>query len=115
MTLIMQAAACFPEPSGVGIAAGTLCLLMMALALAVGLALIAGLLTPFACLVAVGAGVSITSLSPSVAHWNLFSGNLLTFDVVVMVVVCGLLGPGAFSLDAHLFGRRKVIIPRSPH
>ena len=25
------------------------------------------------------------------------------------------LGPGAFSLDSRLFGRREIIIPKSPH
>jgi hypothetical protein len=29
----------------------------------------------------------------------------------VMSIAITLLGPGAFSLDAHLFGRREIIIP----
>lgn len=35
------------------------------------------------------------------------------FNLVVIAVAIALLGPGAFSLDALLFGRRKVIVPRS--
>lgn len=46
---------------------------------------------------------------------NQFSANPLTFDLLVMCLVSGLLGPGALSLDAHLFGRRKVVIRRSSH
>jgi uncharacterized membrane protein YphA (DoxX/SURF4 family) len=29
--------------------------------------------------------------------------------VIALALVC--LGPGAFSLDAHMFGRREIIIP----
>jgi len=35
----------------------------------------------------------------------------LSIDAIVMALVAILLGPGAFSLDARLFGRRRVIIP----
>jgi hypothetical protein len=51
------------------------------------------------------------------ANWHFLYGNPLSLDVVVMAMVSALLGPGAFSLDAQLFGRRKIIIPRSssPH
>jgi len=32
--------------------------------------------------------------------------------VAVMAVSLGLLGPGAFSLDSRLFGRREIVIPQ---
>jgi uncharacterized membrane protein YphA (DoxX/SURF4 family) len=31
------------------------------------------------------------------------------FAAIALAVIC--LGPGAFSLDARLFGRREIIIP----
>jgi len=31
------------------------------------------------------------------------------FAVIALAVIC--LGPGAYSLDARLFGRREIIIP----
>jgi hypothetical protein len=33
--------------------------------------------------------------------------------VLTMALAIVMLGPGAFSLDAHLFGRREIIIPPS--
>jgi hypothetical protein len=38
----------------------------------------------------------------------------LDLTMIVVAVAIALLGPGAISLDSALFGRRKVIIPRSP-
>ena len=32
-------------------------------------------------------------------------------EVVVLAVVIALLGPGAFSIDARMFGRREILIP----
>ncbi|MGA2902328.1 MAG: hypothetical protein ABSD98_00735 [Candidatus Korobacteraceae bacterium] len=41
-------------------------------------------------------------------------GNPLILNVIIIDVAIALLGPGAFSLDAVLFGRRRIIIPHSP-
>lgn len=38
--------------------------------------------------------------------------NLIVFEVTIPIAVA-FLGPGAFSLDARLFGNREIIIPRS--
>ncbi len=32
-------------------------------------------------------------------------------DIVVMSISIALLGPGAFSIDARMFGRREIFIP----
>ena len=32
-------------------------------------------------------------------------------DIVVLSVAIALLGPGAFSIDARMFGRREIFIP----
>jgi uncharacterized membrane protein YphA (DoxX/SURF4 family) len=42
---------------------------------------------------------------------NILTGRLSSLLEVVMILTIILLGPGAFSLDARLFGRREIIIP----
>jgi uncharacterized membrane protein YphA (DoxX/SURF4 family) len=78
-----------------------------------GLALIIGFLTPiasvFICLVGVVVMVSIPS-----AALLLFNSRMATFEFVVMSAVLVILGPGAISVDARLFGRREVAIRRAP-
>jgi hypothetical protein len=32
-------------------------------------------------------------------------------DIVVLSITIALLGPGAFSIDARMFGRREILIP----
>ena len=82
------------------------------LAVAIGILLLAGFLTPIAAglvgLCAVGVWISmIPGPQP-----NLFPSKL---SVAFLTAVSGaifLLGPGAFSVDARLFGLREIIIPR---
>jgi uncharacterized membrane protein YphA (DoxX/SURF4 family) len=74
-------------------------------------ALIAGLLTPFAAaLVAIGVALSAArdAAPMMVAHDGLAQG-LMIIDAVSLM----LLGPGAFSVDARLFGRREIHIRES--
>jgi uncharacterized membrane protein YphA (DoxX/SURF4 family) len=68
-----------------------------------------GFLSPLA------AGVSaLTETTVYFWHpvWAASFLNLLTIDTIVIAVAIVLLGPGVISLDACLFGRRKIIIPR---
>jgi uncharacterized membrane protein YphA (DoxX/SURF4 family) len=76
-----------------------------------GIMLAAGFLTPVAGCVAglIVAGIAFSWLPA--ASPNLFDTALpevLTITVAAAVV---LLGPGAISVDARLFGRREIIIP----
>jgi uncharacterized membrane protein YphA (DoxX/SURF4 family) len=79
----------------------------------VGTALLIGFLTPIA-----GAAASLGNLAIGVS-WFLTSGEnahdkaVAAIYLVVMSIAITLLGPGAFSLDARLFGRREIIIPES--
>ena len=87
------------------------------LAVAGGAALLIGLFTPLAGTLVglINAGVALRWI-PAPAP-NLFDARLSLLFVIVMAVTIILLGPGAFSLDARLFGRREIIIPhasRSP-
>jgi uncharacterized membrane protein YphA (DoxX/SURF4 family) len=79
------------------------------LAVAAGILLLVGFLTPIAAalvgLVATGVWISIVPI-------NLFPSRLLIAFLLAVAAVIVLLGPGAFSLDARLFGLREIIIPR---
>ena len=83
-----------------------------ALAVVSGLALVAGVLTPASAAVAGLTTVFIATWTPSNAP--------LPIDHLAALIVAGdaaalaLLGPGALSMDARLFGRRELIIPREP-
>jgi hypothetical protein len=41
--------------------------------------------------------------------------KLVAFGMIISAVALALLGPGAFSLDGRLFGRREIVIPPSSH
>jgi len=83
------------------------------LAVVSGVALVTGFLTP-----ASGVVAGLTTLF-IVATWTPPSASVLidrlaTFILIVDAVALALLGPGAVSLDARLFGRREIIVPDDP-
>ena len=73
-----------------------------------------GLFTPF---VAIVAAVDLVGLAVSAIPRptpNFFdSQSALIFGLAIAVAIIGV-GPGRFSIDAHVFGRREIIIPL-PH
>jgi hypothetical protein len=80
-------------------------------AMLAGSLLVVGLITPvIGAAVAAGVvGIGISILPRSVP--SLFDSLVsLILGLTVLVAIVGL-GPGAFSLDARLFGRREIIIP----
>lgn len=82
-----------------------------ALVFAGGAGLLIGFLTPVAgAVVAAGSAGFALSAAPSPAA-SVFDDALATFFVIMMAAAIVLLGPGAFSLDSYLFGRREIIIP----
>jgi len=83
------------------------------LAIASSVLLLIGYLTPFSAVL-----VALTSLGTALAWFpppnpNLFDTKLATALATVIAVAIICLGPGAFSLDARLFGRREITIPTS--
>jgi uncharacterized membrane protein YphA (DoxX/SURF4 family) len=72
-----------------------------------------GFLTPICCgLTAIGNVIIalvplLSSQTPAVAS------SIAHLNLAVISLALALLGPGAFSLDARLFGRREIIIPDS--
>lgn len=96
-------------------AAGTT--LAGAVAMLCGVALLVGFLTPVASgFVTLGTAAIAFSWSPLSAQ-NYFATKPTAAFVAVVATAVILLGPGAISFDARLFGRREIIIPharRSP-
>jgi len=90
------------------------CLIGLVL-LAAGSSLLIGYLTPFA---GVLSGAFITA---SHFYWiptprfDMFEPKLAAAFAIVITVAIVCLGPGAFSLDARLFGRREIVIPDASH
>lgn len=81
------------------------------LALASGISLLIGLLTPLAGgLTAIGAiGIGAAWLPRPTT--NLLATLLPAIFMSTTSLALVLLGPGPYSLDARLFGRREIIIP----
>jgi uncharacterized membrane protein YphA (DoxX/SURF4 family) len=79
-----------------------------------GTLLIVGFLTPIAGAIMAFATVVAGASSLQPARTNLMGEPLSMVLVAVIAIAVALLGPGAFSLDRHLFGRREIIIPRTP-
>jgi uncharacterized membrane protein YphA (DoxX/SURF4 family) len=84
-------------------------------ALGAGVLLLIGFLTPIAG-AAAGLGGVLVALSRSTAPTPVIFDSLLAI-VFALTVLVGIivLGPGAFSLDARVFGRREIIIPPPVH
>jgi uncharacterized membrane protein YphA (DoxX/SURF4 family) len=76
-----------------------------------GACLLIGFLTPYVSgLIGVGSIASATSWFPTPTG-SLLDGKVASLEMIVMAVAVALLGPGAFSVDARLFGRREIVIP----
>ena len=46
---------------------------------------------------------------------GLFLDRPGALSLALVAAHCVLLGPGALSLDAHLFGRREIVFPHDRH
>jgi uncharacterized membrane protein YphA (DoxX/SURF4 family) len=81
-------------------------------AILVGATLLVGFLTPIVGgIAALGYSLKVISIlltTDANAHFQAFSMiNLAAISIALV-----LLGPGVFSVDARLFGRREIIIPQ---
>jgi len=82
------------------------------IAVVAGILLLAGFMTPIAAALAILAFA--TAWTGSTASQASFpQAKLLATLRIVFATAVALLGPGAFSIDARLFGLREIIIPRA--
>jgi uncharacterized membrane protein YphA (DoxX/SURF4 family) len=82
--------------------------------LASGSGLVVGIMTPvaslFVALCVLGITFSFLPQPPLAA----LCAKLTALLIVIAAIGISLLGPGAFSLDGYLFGRREIVIPPGP-
>jgi uncharacterized membrane protein YphA (DoxX/SURF4 family) len=80
-------------------------------AIATGILLVVGFLTPIAGALVGLAGLGLAFSLLPLAVPNLWNSELaVIFGLAILLAIIGL-GPGAFSVDARVFGRREIIIP----
>lgn len=95
--LVMEAAKCSGASS---------ILLLCAVVVLMSVSLSIGFLTPYLSVIACAAAIANLLIGPD-------SGKLIHVFPVIDAAALTLLGPGAYSLDARLFGRRvTVVAPR---
>ena len=82
--------------------------LLSLLALGIGTSFVLGFLTRFVAGISVLAAAAVYLYHPA---WLSSFMNLASLDTLGVAIAIALLGPGAISLDATFFGRRKIVIP----
>ncbi len=115
VTIIAQAAASLVEAAHPPLST----VAVAVVAMIGGAGLLIGFLTPLAGAVVALASIAIGwGLVPTPLHvpGGAFAADrhIITFFVVIVGAAVALIGPGASSLDAWLFGRREIVIPQEP-
>jgi len=77
-----------------------------------GVSVLLGFLTPLGSLLATlfNVAIALSWLPPQ--HADLFQTEPAAALVAVIAAALAFLGPGAFSIDSRLFGRRQIVIPQ---
>jgi uncharacterized membrane protein YphA (DoxX/SURF4 family) len=102
--LVIAASSCMLDQQGLKLGVWMLCLF----AFGIGTSFVLGFLTRLAAGVSVLASAAVYLYHPA---WASSFLNLLSPDTMGVALAIALLGPGAISLDAYFFGRRKIVIP----
>jgi uncharacterized membrane protein YphA (DoxX/SURF4 family) len=85
---------------------------LMLLLFAGGVFLCSGILTPLSALAIAGCAAALgLDVVPS-GSLDVLDDGLATLLLISAALAIALLGPGAYSLDSYLFGRREIVIKR---
>src|SRR5215831_4939060 len=107
LVLVIQGTAYLKELPGLTLSKWAI----LALILTCGACFVVGILTPVTSVLIVLSNIGYAlSLMPAPPE-NLFESKLVIINTIAISVAILFLGPGAFSVDARLFGRREIIIP----
>ena len=102
--LVIAGSSCMLDEQGFKFGVWLLCLF----ALGIGTSFVVGFLTQLVAGISVLAGAAVYLWHPA---WVSAFLHLPGLDTIGVALAIALLGPGAISLDAYLFGRRKILIP----
>jgi uncharacterized membrane protein YphA (DoxX/SURF4 family) len=83
------------------------------LAVVMGGSILMGFLTPICCGLAAVANVIMNLVRLPSSQAPTLANSIPHLNLAIICVALVLVGPGAFSLDARLFGRREIVIPDS--
>jgi uncharacterized membrane protein YphA (DoxX/SURF4 family) len=84
---------------------------MATLTFASGAFLLAGLMTPLVAVLVAAGGIGIALSWIPLPGQDLFDSYPEIVNLIILSIAIALVGPGAFSLDARMFGRREITIP----
>jgi uncharacterized membrane protein YphA (DoxX/SURF4 family) len=85
--------------------------LIVSISFATGLCLLLGVITPLVSLIVVFSLVVSHFFGVTAPNGFVLSG-FVVLRVATLALAIALVGPGAFSFDARIFGRREIRIPR---
>jgi len=109
LAAIAEGVFCFSDPSIPSMDKWLLGLFLTASGLALAIGFLTAFVRPLLGLCFLGIALSWLP-APS---WGVRDPRLVGVGMIVAAVAIALLGPGAFSLDGRLFGRREIVIPPS--